>query len=99
MCIKFYDSVSLFRKKLYVYFLYFLIDILVFGMQFLNVYVCLSVCGFFYYYEVVSELIFFKFEVLFIFICSIICFYGCDIYIFIKLIQIKNIICKLIFYE
>lgn len=49
-------------------------------------YVCLSVCGFFYYYEVVSELIFFKFEVLFIFICSIICFYGFDIYIFIKLI-------------
>lgn len=55
-----------------------MIDILVLGMQFSNVHACLSVCGFFYHYEVASELISFKLEVLFTFTCSIICFYGCD---------------------
>lgn len=84
MCTKSHDSVSLLRKKLHVYFLYLSIDILVLGMQFSNVHACLSVCGFFFYhYEVASELISFKLEVLFTFTCSIICFYGCDTYTFI----------------
>lgn len=84
MCTKSHDSVSLLRKKLHVYFLYLSIDILVLGMQFSTVHACLSVCGFFYHYEVASELISFKLEVLFTFTCSIICFYGCDTYTFIK---------------
>lgn len=87
MCTKSHDSVSLLRKKLHVFFLYLsidMIDILVLGMQFSNVHACLSVCGFFYHYEVASELISFKLEVLFTFTCSIICFYGCDTYTFIK---------------
>lgn len=85
MCTKSHDSVSLLRKKLHVYFLYLSIDILVLGMQFSNVHACLSVCGFFFYhYEVASELISFKLEVLFTFTCSIICFYGCDTYTFIN---------------
>lgn len=85
MCTKSHDSVSLLRKKLHVYFLYLSIDILVLGMQFSNVHACLSVCGFFFYhYEVASELISFKLEVLFTFTCNIICFYGCDTYTFIK---------------
>lgn len=68
MCTKSHDSVSLLRKKLHVYFLYLSIDILVLGMQFSNVHACLSVCGFFFYhYEVASELISFKLEVLFTF--------------------------------
>lgn len=84
MCTKSHDSVSLLRKKLHVYFLYLSIDILVLGMQFSNVHACLSVCGFFFYhYEVASELISFKLEVLFTFTCSIRCFYGCDTYTFI----------------
>lgn len=85
MCTKSHDSVSLLRKKLHVYFLYLSIDILVLGMQFSNVHACLSVCVcFFYHNEVASELISFKLEVLFTFTCSIICFYGCDTYTFIK---------------
>lgn len=88
MCTKSHDSVSLLRKKLHVFLLYLsidMIDILVLGMQFSNVHACLSVCGFFFYhYEVASELISFKLEVLFTFTCSIICFYGCDTYTFIK---------------
>lgn len=88
MCTKSHDSVSLLRKKLHVFLLYLsidMIDILVLGMQFSNVRACLSVCGFFFYHnEVASELISFKLEVLFTFTCSIICFYGCDTYTFIK---------------
>lgn len=62
-----------------------MIDILVRGMQFSNVHACLSVWVFFFYhYEVASELVSFKLEVLFTFTCSIICFYGCDTYTFIK---------------
>lgn len=74
------------EKNLHVYFLYLSIDILVLGMQFSNVHACLSVCVcvFFYHNEVASELISFKLEVLFTFTCSIICFYGCDTYTFIK---------------
>lgn len=53
------------EKNLHVYFLYLSIDILVLGMQFSNVHACLSVCGFFYHYEVASELISFKLEFIF----------------------------------
>lgn len=84
MCTKSHDSVSLLRKKLHVYFLYLSIDILVLGMQFFKC-TCMFKCVwfFFYHYEVASELISFKLEVLFTFTCSIICFYGCDTYTFI----------------
>lgn len=74
------------EKNLHVYFLYLSIDIPVLGMQFSNVHACMFKCVwvFFYHYEVASELISFKLEVLFTFTCSIICFYGCDTYTFIK---------------
>lgn len=55
------------EKNLHVYFLYLSIDILVLGMQFFKC-TCMFKCVwvFFYHYEVASELISFKLEVLFI---------------------------------
>lgn len=86
MCTKSHDSVSLLRKK---FTCIFSVPLNRYTSTWYAVFKCTCmfkcVCVvFFYHNEVASELISFKLEVLFTFTCSIICFYGCDTYTFIK---------------
>lgn len=85
MCTKSHDSVSLLRKK---FTCIFSVPLNRYTSTWYAVFKCTCmfkcVWFFFYHYEVASELISFKLEVLFTFTCSIICFYGCDTYTFIK---------------